>query len=515
MNHLDLCSGIGGFALAARWMGWQTVQFVEIDKYCQKVLAKNFQGVPIHDDLRTFNASEFMGSIGILTAGYPCQPFSQAGKRHGNADPRHLWPEVRRVIAEARPAWIVCENVAGHITMGLDDVLSDLEAEGYAAQAVVIPACATGAPHRRDRVWIIAHAASVRQQRPEPLTRGISASEEERRVLEFARSDQAVADSENWNDGLPSGALTEDAEFGGFRADGVGSNAIRTRLQGREQQRAYQPRAGALGAITERNQDAGDTAGEGLPDWAGGSFGQPSPLTHWRDGKEWEAFSAVCDLDDGLSAEPFGDSQGGRMDRFDVVQKAINAGRLEVDLDTGEIFSKTQRGRIGERVLLQGASLNGYRIHKLYFNGEKYAIRAHQIVWFASGQKILNGLVLDHINRVKTDNRLSNLRLVTPLINANNKDFLYGESNPTSKITDEDRFEIVDLKHHGLTCLEIAELYDIQRSQVSNICNDQRYNGRLVRDRASKLKALGNAIVPQVAYQIFQAIASSQEVYNQ
>lgn len=174
MNHLDLCSGIGGFALAARWMNWQTIAFCERDKFCQKVLKKHWPEVTIYDDLTTFNASEFMGRVDILTAGYPCQPFSQAGKRMGAEDDRHLWPEVRRVITECRPRWIVCENVAGHITMGLNDVLTDLESEGYTAQAVVIPACATGAPHRRDRVWIIANAndSRIQAQRPEFASAG-------------------------------------------------------------------------------------------------------------------------------------------------------------------------------------------------------------------------------------------------------------------------------------------------------------------------------------------------------
>ena len=158
MTHIDLCSGIGGFALAARWIGWQTIQFCEIDAFCQKVLAKNFQEVPIHGDLKTFNAAKFLGFDGILTAGYPCQPFSQAGKRQGEKDERHLWPEVLRIITECRPAFVVCENVVGHVALGLDQVLSDLEGKGYKSQPFVIPACAVGAPHRRDRVWIVGYA---------------------------------------------------------------------------------------------------------------------------------------------------------------------------------------------------------------------------------------------------------------------------------------------------------------------------------------------------------------------
>ena len=161
MTHLDLFSGIGGFALAARWAGLETIQFVEIEKFAQQVLTKNFPGIPIHDNIKTFNATKFRG-CGLVTGGYPCQPFSQAGKRRGEEDDRHLWPEMFRVIREARPTWILCENVAGHITMGLDDVLFDLEDEGYACQTFVIPAVAKDARHRRDRVWIVAHPNSKR-----------------------------------------------------------------------------------------------------------------------------------------------------------------------------------------------------------------------------------------------------------------------------------------------------------------------------------------------------------------
>jgi len=157
MKHLDLFSGIGGFALAARWAGFETVQFVELDSFAQKVLKKNFPGVPIHDNIKTFQATEFRG-LRLVTGGYPCQPFSQAGKRRGQEDDRHLRPEMFRIIREARPSWVLCENVAGHISMGLDEVLFDLEGEGYDCQSFVIPAVAKDAKHRRDRVWIIANS---------------------------------------------------------------------------------------------------------------------------------------------------------------------------------------------------------------------------------------------------------------------------------------------------------------------------------------------------------------------
>lgn len=158
MRHLDLFSGVGGFALAARWAGISTVGFCEIDPECRRVLAKHWPRVPAHEDIRTLNGELYAG-IDIITGGYPCQPFSVAGSQKAGEDVRHLWPEMRRIVAQAKPTWVICENVFGHIALGLDEVLSDLEHLGYASQPFVVPSVAGGAPHRRERVYIVAHTA--------------------------------------------------------------------------------------------------------------------------------------------------------------------------------------------------------------------------------------------------------------------------------------------------------------------------------------------------------------------
>jgi len=157
MTLLDLFSGIGGFSLAARWAGIETIQFVEIDPFCQKVLAKNFPGVPIHDDIKTFKAEP--GSADIVSGGFPCQPFSCAGKRRGKEDDRYLWPEMRRVISEARPSWVIAENVTGIDGMALKTIISDMESIKYEVlEPLEIPACAVGSPQRRSRIWLVSHA---------------------------------------------------------------------------------------------------------------------------------------------------------------------------------------------------------------------------------------------------------------------------------------------------------------------------------------------------------------------
>lgn len=159
MRHLDLCSGIGGFALAAGWSGIKTVAFCEIDKECQRVLNKNFNRPRIHQDIRKLNGKKYKG-IGLITAGYPCQGFSVAGNRKAEKDHRYLWGEVFRIIKQSKPTFAICENVYGHVNLGLDKVLHDLESINYSTQSFIVPSLSVGRNHRRDRVFIVAYSSS-------------------------------------------------------------------------------------------------------------------------------------------------------------------------------------------------------------------------------------------------------------------------------------------------------------------------------------------------------------------
>lgn len=152
--HLDLFSGIGGFALAAQSVGCKTIAFSEIEPYACKILKQTWPEIPNLGDIKNVNGIR----ADLLTGGFPCQPFSLVGERRGAEDDRHLWPEMCRVIEDARPRWVLGENVLGIIGMELDNVLADLENLGYTAWPLVIPACAVDARHRRDRVWIVAHS---------------------------------------------------------------------------------------------------------------------------------------------------------------------------------------------------------------------------------------------------------------------------------------------------------------------------------------------------------------------
>ena len=162
MRHGSLFSGIGGFDLAAQWMGWDNVFHVERDPFCQRVLRHHFAKSESYEDIKEFDGTAYAGRVDIISGGFPCQPFSAAGKRAGTSDDRYLWPQMFRVIREARPTYVVAENVRGLLSWNkglvLDTVCADLEGEGYEVFPVVLSAASVNAPHRRDRIWIVAYS---------------------------------------------------------------------------------------------------------------------------------------------------------------------------------------------------------------------------------------------------------------------------------------------------------------------------------------------------------------------
>ena len=190
-THGSLFSGIGGFDLAAEWMGWKNVFHCEINEFCTKILNYHFPNAEHYTDITKTDFTKWRGKIDVLSGGFPCQPFSVAGKRKGTDDNRYLWPEMLRAIQEIRPTWIVGENVAGIVSMVqpgkevemgcqgsifgednrkrvllrqeyiIETICKDIEREGYSVQPIIIPACAVGAPHKRDRIWFIANCTDT------------------------------------------------------------------------------------------------------------------------------------------------------------------------------------------------------------------------------------------------------------------------------------------------------------------------------------------------------------------
>ena len=218
MRHVDLCSGIGGFALGFEMARLSVpVLFCDVEPWCRRILKKHWPKVPVAEDVKVLanDPTRFVPDCDILTAGYPCQPFSQAGKRQGEEDPRHIWPHIRKIIASKRPSWVVLENVYGHISLGLDSVLTDLESEGYTTRTFVVPAVAVGAPHKRNRVWIVGHTEDNGCNRGAEATRreGPANQQDESQLEiwgEFSRPSQDVADATSLGvQGLWSGGEQE------------------------------------------------------------------------------------------------------------------------------------------------------------------------------------------------------------------------------------------------------------------------------------------------------------------
>lgn len=199
LTHASLFSGIGGAEIAADWAGWQNLFHCEINPFCRRVLEYHYPNSESYDDITKTDFTPWRGKVTVLTGGFPCQPFSLAGRRKGADDDRYLWPQMLRAIREIQPAWVVGENVNGIRSMvqsreeaemasggmlfrenhlirarerfTFEEVCGSLEREGYSVQAFVIPACAVGAPHRRDRVWFVANAGvnRCRQRTDKPF----------------------------------------------------------------------------------------------------------------------------------------------------------------------------------------------------------------------------------------------------------------------------------------------------------------------------------------------------------
>ena len=287
---LDLFSGIGGFSLGLENTGgFETAAFCEIDPYARAVLQKHWPGVPIFEDVRELKA-DAIEPVHIICGGYPCQPFSQAGKRGGEKDDRHLWPEMHRLVASIRPRWVIAENVAGHISMGLDQVLSDLEGEGYTCWPLVIPACAVDAPHRRDRVWVVGHASSAGSQARGRDRVGTANGPQGNKEQSEGSSGEAwaMADAKS---GLLTGDIGREGQAGGFEgcsedvADARHARIYERREPGHAEKEGRQPRRmvengvqGRDGAEREAVADAGSgrhgtTEKEILPRGHGAKYG--------------------------------------------------------------------------------------------------------------------------------------------------------------------------------------------------------------------------------------------------
>jgi DNA (cytosine-5)-methyltransferase 1 len=214
LKHGSLFSGIGGFDLAAEWMGWENVFHCEIAEFPRKILNHYWLKSESYEDIKKTDFTKWHGTVDIISGGFPCQPYSAAGKRLGKEDDRHLWPEMLRVIREVKPQWVVGENVRGLLNwnggMVFHEVCSDLENIGYEVQAFIIPASGVNAPHQRDRLWIVANTDNTRTNNGMQFNGERKENDEQRR---------GQSQSEHWENGI--NGITSDSDNGSGSCDTV------------------------------------------------------------------------------------------------------------------------------------------------------------------------------------------------------------------------------------------------------------------------------------------------------
>ena len=269
MKVLDLFSGIGGFSYGLDQVGFKTVAFCEMDQYCKLVLQKHWKGVKIYNDVKELKGQEVIkehGTIDLITGGFPCQPFSIAGSRKGTNDNRHLWPEMFRLIKELKPRWVIGENVRNIISiqdgMVFENVCTDLEGEGYEVRAFNIPAAGIGAPHKRERIWIVANSRRTLRERSKFQGENANESKQEN-ANQYQRSSSTSTDNvADTNTRLSNGSI-EEVQSGGQTFD---TSSQRTDVAYTYSQR-QQEQCGPESIQKERNEPQRSSSQEGHTGW--------------------------------------------------------------------------------------------------------------------------------------------------------------------------------------------------------------------------------------------------------
>jgi DNA (cytosine-5)-methyltransferase 1 len=296
MTHGSLFSGIGGFDLAAEWMGWENKFHCEWNEFGQKVLHYYWPNAELFTDITKSDFTKYANKIDVLTGGFPCQPYSQAGKRLGKEDDRHLWPEMLRAIREIKPSWVVGENVYGLVNWNgglvFHEVQSDLEAEGYEVWPFLLPAAAVNAPHRRDRIWFIAHSQN----------NGWNGREcKQREGTQINQRQFCEHQAERWDE------IRSKSKRHSKASDVTNSNSNGlNKCNSNNEVNTSQGRVNALGDFKQSNGIGNDsnTTKQGL-EGLRREEGRCTKLhTRYNENRGWETFptvSPICNGDDGLS----------------------------------------------------------------------------------------------------------------------------------------------------------------------------------------------------------------------
>lgn len=342
MKFISLFAGIGGFDIGLERAGMECVGQVEIDEFCLKVLKKHWPHVKRLNDIREVKGDEF-GRVDLVCGGFPCQPFSVAGKRKGTDDNRHLWPEMLRVIQAVKPTWVIAENVRGLLTieqgMVFEQVCVDLEATGYEVQPVIIPACAVDAPHRRDRVWFVAYSNNARNRTPSGrLDRNwqTEIGEREQSQLESRRHSENVANTRH--------------RTARRAKDGLN----------RQQQNSKTEKIGTAKrhGLTNSSEDAANADDQRCEECHVSAEHEVQRRNCWRDDEgrsvpgSWQAELPVCVVDDGISGRLVkyrGRTSKSKDNQVKKIKALGNAVVPQVVEVLGRIIMKCSRVKVQER----------------------------------------------------------------------------------------------------------------------------------------------------------------------
>jgi DNA (cytosine-5)-methyltransferase 1 len=301
LKVLDLFSGIGGFSLALESTGhFETIAFVEKDKFCQKVLAKNFKGIPIEGDIRNVKGNRYQADV--ITGGFPCQPFSVAGKRKGTDDDRYLWDETIRVIRECKPKWFIGENVEGIINiqdgMVLRQVQNDLEEEGFEVRCLIIPASSKGAWHQRKRVWILANSNSGVRGRGRAVEQGRA-----KQIWGFCAAKEEQPECDIRSEAVGCNAVLRKEDVSNTQRKGLERYSQYSSTISRQKQRIQSRPTNSTRQSTNKN--VSNTKHERFSQGMQSKTTSNGNRQRESEGKEtwWQTQSRVCGVPNGVSYE--------------------------------------------------------------------------------------------------------------------------------------------------------------------------------------------------------------------
>ena len=291
MTHGSLFSGIGGFDLAAEWVGWENVFHCEWNEFGQKVLKYYWPNAESFTDITKTDFTKYEGTIDLISGGFPCQPYSQAGKRLGKEDDRHLWPEMLRAIREVKPSWVVGENVYGLVNWNgglvFHEVQADLEAEGYEVWPFLLPAVSVNAPRRRDRIWFVAYTKSRR-------ARQFTSKNERWKNRRFNNNDEIWDATNSSIIGCDNGS--------NYRQERCFSEDKRITEESKSKRKGRKCGTREVGSIDEDVTDTQNTRQQARIERQGEKQSWGGDFTMGTG--QWERFptvSPVCNGDDGLS----------------------------------------------------------------------------------------------------------------------------------------------------------------------------------------------------------------------